>query len=152
MIYRASLELWRMFPWLGTGLGTFEAAFPLVQPAEIGGRVWSHAHNDWLEVLVTTGVAGFALLLAAALALVAGLRTVLLGSVSSSSRALAVAALGGLVGVGLHEMLDFGLTMPANAMTLAALAGVALGSARPYGAEGDGSSSIKLIRPGENGR
>ncbi len=147
VIYGASLELWRQFPWLGTGLGTFEAAFPLVQPAEISARVWSHAHNDWLEIMVTGGVVGLLVLLSVAAALVAGLRAVLLGSSSSTSRAVALAALGALVGVGLHEALDFGLTMPANALTMAVVLGVALGSSRRYESEG-----TRLIEPGEKGR
>ena len=54
---RAALDLWRRFPLLGTGLGTFQDAFPLVQPAGLIGT-WSHLHSDWLELLLTSGVVG----------------------------------------------------------------------------------------------
>ena len=51
---------WRIFvdhPWTGTGLGTLQVVFP---PYETfyDGRVVNHAHNDYLEALAETGVAG----------------------------------------------------------------------------------------------
>lgn len=146
-IYRAALELWQKFPLFGSGLGTFEAAFPLVQGPELSGLVWSHAHNDWLEMLVTTGLLGLSLLILGVWALVVALRNALLGSMSSSSKAFALAALGAVVGVGLHEALDFGLTMPANAVTLAVVLGAAVGVSRDYDSE-----PIKVIKPGTKGR
>ncbi|GAG32270.1 unnamed protein product, partial [marine sediment metagenome] len=32
-VYKATLGLWWEFPWIGTGLGTFQEAFTMVQPA-----------------------------------------------------------------------------------------------------------------------
>ncbi len=61
----ATFDLFRRFPLTGSGLGTFQAAFPLVQPPTIPG-FWRHAHADWIEYLGTTGVLG-ALLLAGGL-------------------------------------------------------------------------------------
>ena len=132
VIYKASLALWTMFPIFGTGLGSFEEAFTIVQPAEISGRVWNHAHNDWLEVLVTTGAIGAVVVLAGVWMTGLALWRVLTGSRSSSSRAFALGALGAAIAVGLHSLLDFGLTMPANAFTLAVVIGAALGAARRY--------------------
>lgn len=146
-IYSSSVDLWRLFPLTGSGLGTFEEAFPLVQPADIAGRVWSHAHNGWLEMLVTTGVVGAVLLVAGLWCLLSGLRAVLMGARSSSSRAFALAALGAVLAVGLHETLDFGLTMPANAVTLAVIVGAALGAWRRYG---EGPRSVRS--PGTKAR
>ena len=54
-VYEACWDLWRVAPWTGTGLGTFRQAFPLVQPAELGGS-WKHAHSDPLELLATAGI------------------------------------------------------------------------------------------------
>ena len=42
---------------LGTGLGTFDPAFRLYQPAGVTGR-FDHAHNDWLETVMSFGVLG----------------------------------------------------------------------------------------------
>jgi len=122
--YRAALGLWRRFPLTGSGLGTFREAFPMVQTATLQGSWW-HPHCDFLEVLVTAGIVG-ALLLAVGLVALArqGLRVYLRGF-RSEDRAAGLAALGILVSVGIHECLDFGLAMPANALTLAVLLGAA---------------------------
>ena len=125
-VYAASFELWRRTPWTGSGLGTFRQAFPLVQPATVG-RSWHHAHSDVVELLATTGLLGLTLV---ALGLVAlGLRlwrNVRRGR-RSEDRATALAACGGVVGLGVHSLVDFGLTLPANAFLLAIVAGLACG-------------------------
>jgi len=122
--YGAVLKLWRRFPVTGAGLGAFRDAFPLVQPAELQGTWW-HAHSDVLELLATAGIPGVLLLLAGAAGLVFRLFKVQRGQGRSEDRAGALALLGVLTGLLIHEMLDFGLTMPANAVTLAVLAGAA---------------------------
>lgn len=122
--YGAVLQLWRQFPWLGTGLGTFRESFPLTKPTTLG-ETWRHAHNDYLELLATGGVVAAVLLLLAMLPLVARLVRNLEHSHRSEDRAVSVAALGALVAVAVHSMFDFGLTMPANAWTLSALVGCA---------------------------
>jgi len=122
--YGAVLKLWRRFPVTGAGLGAFRDAFPLVQPAELQGTWW-HAHSDVLELLATAGIPGVLLLLAGAAGLVLRLFKVQRGQGRSEDRAGALALLGALTGLLVHEMLDFGLSMPANAVTLAVLAGAA---------------------------
>lgn len=133
-VYRAALELWSRFPVTGTGLGTFVEAFPLVQPRDVP-LVWRHAHSDPLELLVTAGGLGTAVALVGVVALVLRLVRVLRWGVRTEDRAGAVAALGALAALGLHECVDFGLTIPANAFTLAVLCGAAvsarLAPARP---------------------
>ncbi len=48
-----------------------------------------------------------------------------------------LAAFGALTAVGIHELLDFGLTIPANAAALAAVCGAAAGvQVRPRPADG----------------
>lgn len=131
-VARAALELWTRFPLLGTGLGTFFDAFPLVQPAG-EALTWRHAHNDPVELLVTTGLAGAALFVVGLAALLARLVGVLRRGLRTEDRALAVAALGALAGVGLHETVDFGLTIPAVAFTLVALLGAAAAAPGPRG-------------------
>ena len=128
--YALSFELWGTFPWLGTGLATFRDAFPLVQTSDLPGSWW-HAHSDYLEILVTTGVVGATILGAGGL----WLMTRLIGELRRRGRledqAVVLAALGALAAVGLHETVDFGLAMPANALTLAAICGVALAPVAP---------------------
>jgi hypothetical protein len=122
--YSAVLELWRRFPVTGAGLGAFRDAFPLVQPADLQGTWW-HAHSGLLELLATTGIPGVLLLVVGAAGLVLRLFKVQRGQGRSEDRAGALGLLGALAALLVHEMLDFGLTMPANAVTLAVLAGAA---------------------------
>jgi len=125
--YAATWELWRRFPWTGTGMASFRDAFPMVQPASIPGGWW-HAHNDWLEALATLGVLGALLLLGGLVAAVRRLFQVLGGDNRGEDRAAALAGYGALAAAAVHSALDFGLTIPANALGLAVLVGAAVGT------------------------
>ncbi|HYX22933.1 MAG TPA: O-antigen ligase family protein [Thermoanaerobaculia bacterium] len=140
--YRAALGLWARFPVTGVGLGAFRDAFPLVQTPVLEGTWW-HPHSDFLEVLVTAGLAGAALVVAGLWGLVRGLRRVLREGSRSEDRAAGLAALGVLVSAALHESLDFGLSMPGNALTLAILLGAATAAKRR-------GSSAQLDRTGHD--
>ncbi len=126
-VYRASLELWTMFPFTGTGLGTFRQAFPLVQPAD-PELTWLHAHSDVIELLVTTGVVGPVLVAVGLVALYRRLWTVFQQGRRSEDRAAGLCALGAVTGALLHSTVDFGLTIPANAFSLAIVCGLACGA------------------------
>lgn len=67
---RALPTIWAMtvdyFPF-GSGLGSFDAAFRVHEPMELLKPTYlNHAHNDWLEFVLDTGVPGLLLLSAAA--------------------------------------------------------------------------------------
>ncbi len=148
-VYEASLELWSMFPWTGTGLGTFRQAFPQVQPPDLS-LTWLHAHSDVLELLVTTGIVGLALAVFGLVALYRRLWTVFQKGHRSEDRAAGLCAFGALTGALLHSIVDFGLTIPANAFSLAILCGLACGTAsgRSRSASGRAQSSSSRTRPG----
>lgn len=123
--YSAVLDLWQRFPVFGSGLGTFRDAFPLVQPPALSGTFW-HPHSDVLEILATAGLLGVAVLAVGLWRLARQLGAVLREGARSEDRAAALAALGALAAAGVHALVDFGLTQPANAVTLAALLGASL--------------------------
>jgi O-antigen ligase len=123
-MYAAAWDLWHNFPWLGAGLGAFRDAIPLTQPDDLRGTWW-HAHSDWLELLTTVGIVGAAVFLAGLVPLVLRLARGWTAERPSEDRAAVLAALGALVSLSIHESIDFGLTMPATAVTLAALLGAA---------------------------
>jgi O-antigen ligase len=127
--YRAVLDLWGQFPWLGSGLGTFRDTFSLVQTERLPGE-WTHAHSAPLELGTTIGVVGLLLVGIGVFLLLRRLLVVWFDAPSSEGKAAALAALAALAAALAHEMVDFGLTMPANAFTLAVLCGVALGVPR----------------------
>ncbi len=126
--WRASFELFGRFPVLGTGLGTFIEAFPLVQPEMLISSTWDHAHNGPIELLVTGGVLGVAIALVGLSFVVARLIRVLREGIQTEHRIAGLAALGALTAAGFHELLDFGLLLPANAYTLTILVGAASAS------------------------
>jgi len=125
--WAASWELFLQAPLTGTGLGTFRQAFPAVQPPDLLGA-WTHAHNDLLELLVTVGILGTLPMLLALLVAGRYLWTVFHCGERSEDRALALAGVGALAAAMLHSMVDFGLTIPTNAFTLAILLGLVGGA------------------------
>jgi O-antigen ligase len=116
---RASMrrDTWRIFvdhPWMGTGLGTLQMVFPPYETL-YDGRIVNHAHNDYLEALAETGIAG-----GLCCALFVGLLLFHSSQQLSGGKASfgAVLNLSGLVacsGVLVHSLVDFNLHMPANA-------------------------------------
>ena len=128
-VYAATLELWQRFPVSGAGLGTFREAFPLVQPPGLEA-LWRHAHSGPLEVLATAGVLGALLLAAGFVALLAVLAGVLREGRRSEDRAAGLAALGMLAAVAVHVSFDVWHPLPANAVSLAVLAGAAVSAKR----------------------
>lgn len=128
-VWRGTLTLWKSFPWLGTGLGTFREAFPLagVQGLPPDISYW-HAHNDYLELLLTAGVVGVALLVAGAVPVVLALWRGFAAKAGNAARSLALGALGTAVAAGVHAFFDFAFSLPAVSGTLVVILGLALAS------------------------
>jgi O-antigen ligase len=122
-IWKDAAPMLRAFPWTGCGLGAFEHGLYRFRTFAPGNTV-DFAHNDYLQVLAELGWIG-AILAAALLAVV--LRRVLLVALSPDSKhwLLAVGLLGSLAAIGLHSLVDFNLYIPANALALAWIAGIA---------------------------
>ncbi len=132
-VYRHAFELWERFPLTGTGLSTFRDAFTLVAPRELSSTWYWHAHNDFLEILVTTGLVGATLAAVAIVTVAVRLAPVFRDGVHSEDRAAALAAFGALAAVAVHSFFDFGLSMPANSVTLAIMLGAAIVAPRAQG-------------------
>jgi len=122
----AAFSIWRSFPFLGSGFGTFGDVVSIVQKVDLE-HIYEHAHDDYAEVLATTGILGFVV---AAATLFTGLamitRDVIRRPRASGSwrrRAFEMAALWSIVVALTHALFDFNLFMPANAATLALIAG-----------------------------
>ena len=91
----------------GSGLGTFPTVYRLHEdPAQVTGVFVNHAHNDWLELLVETGILG-AVLIATSLAALARL---VWNTVRASPTApIRLAACLALVVPLLHSLVDYPL-------------------------------------------
>jgi len=145
---RASMrrDTWRIFldhPFLGTGLGTLQTVFPPYETL-YDGKIVNHTHNDYLEALAETGIAGglccawfLGVLLSESLKRLRQLN-------NSFAGALQLAGFIACCGFLVHSLVDFNLHIPANAMLfflMAHLATVELPQAAPPSArKGHGNS------------
>ena len=121
-IWRGSLEAFRSFPVLGSGLGAFPEAFRRVQPPGLTGLV-EQAHSEPLQILVTGGFVGVLL----GTAVLGGCALFLLRAAlrpgHREETAFLLGALGAIVSLSLHGLVEFNFSIPAIPVTLAALAG-----------------------------
>ena len=123
-VYGVVLDAVVADPWVGTGYGTFEVAFQSVRDASISTPfVYDKAHNSYLEFAFEAGVPAFAVMMG----LLGGLAALCAHGIWKHREGrlypcigLAAAAL-----VAAHALVDFGIQMPAVAVTFAALLGVA---------------------------
>jgi hypothetical protein len=114
VVSRDSLGILRDHPWLGSGLGSFETVFHRYQsfPTDL---TWDHAHNDYVEALAETGLAGGALILLA-LGLFFWLAFRNLGErLRHRAGWIQFGAAIGCCGLLVHSFADFNLHIPANA-------------------------------------
>lgn len=118
------LAMFRARPLLGWGLGTFPEIYP--QFRSFYGNVFVNAaHNDYLQLLLETGITGFAVMI---WFLVAAMRPAVRKTKnwpSDVNGMLALAALLGISGILVHSAVDFNLQIPANAMLFYTLCSVA---------------------------
>ncbi len=126
--------VFRYYTWLGTadmvaarplqgfGPGTFMEAYPAFARAGFTRT----AHQSFLQVGAEVGVFGLVAMVCAGVgALIACVRRA--AEDNAMARALAAAAAGWLVALGVHNLVDYSLYVPAVAVTACALLGVALG-------------------------
>jgi O-antigen ligase len=118
-IWRATLKLFAAHPILGGGLGGYWIAITQYHDAS-GTLTPQEAHNDYLELLASGGVVGFALGIWFLVSVVRSARKSLWTS-SGSLRAVRLGAILGLAGVGVHSLVDFGLHLMGNAVVFLAL-------------------------------
>jgi O-antigen ligase len=115
-----SLQLVQQRPWFGWGGGSYVTVFPPFKQGYLPHQ-WDHAHNDYVQVAADTGLVGLALWLAAGVATLVRALKLLNDAQPRSSRGLAVAALMALCCMGLHNIVDFNMHIPANAFTFTLL-------------------------------
>jgi O-antigen ligase len=146
---RASMrrDTWRIFvenPWMGTGLGTLQIVFPPYETL-YDGRIVNHAHNDYLEVLAETGIAGgLCCALYVGLLLFHSSQQLSAGKTSIGT----VLNLSGLVactGFLVHSLVDFNLRLPANAQLFFLMA--TLATSRIVPVKGAATESTHRRRP-----
>jgi len=114
-------------PMMGTGLGTYEDAYPMYANRFVP-YVVDRVHNDYLEFCLGVGIP-------AAIAWLVGLLALayqcVYGALTRNRRRMySITALGALSLVGFHSLFDFSLQMPAVSVLFSIIIGVGLGQAR----------------------
>ena len=123
-VWGEALPLIKSYALAGCGLGGFESVFfghqKMVPVAGV-----DFAHNDYLQGLVELGIAGFAIAAALLLGLLGCAIRGVRQAAGPESHALAVACTGSLAAILIHSIVDFNLYIPANALLLAWVGGIA---------------------------
>jgi O-antigen ligase len=116
-----ALRMWKVHPWLGFGLGAFTTVYPQYR-SFYTDLIVNQVHNDYLQVLVETGIFG-------AVAMLWFVATLYRSGMMSrrSTRGdlrdlIRLGALTGCTGLLVHSFFDFNLHIPANAVMFFALA------------------------------
>jgi O-antigen ligase len=120
ILYKYTLDVIQKYPVFGVGSGSYLYGYNMAE-REYTPTLKTHAHNDYLEVLAESGVAGGGALIAAGLAALA-----LMGARWTKRRdyfvkGVMLGCIAGISGMLIHSFTDFGLRMPANATFFVAL-------------------------------
>jgi four helix bundle protein len=118
VVWQSTMKLFHNFPLVGTGLGTYELAYPPYKPDKLGATIMDHAHNDYLEFLSEVGLAGFIPWLAFFLLFLCLTVRAWFRRRNTFSIFIGAGGLAAAFALLLHSLADFNLQIPANAMLL----------------------------------
>ena len=118
-IWVNTFQIFKDFPLLGSGLGTFVHIFPMYRSFHIRGLV-THAENDFLQLASEVGLIGMGLLLFVFAILffraVLAIRSFHLGD---SKKYIGIGGLVGILGLIFHSLVERNIQVPANAFLFA---------------------------------
>jgi O-antigen ligase len=112
-------------PWSGVGVGAYEHGLYLFKTSMPLNTI-NFAHNDYLQFLAELGIVGTALVGALTLWVLAKVAAITVWLGASPNWEFAVGLLGTFLTLGFHSLADFNFYLPANALALAWLAGLAV--------------------------
>jgi O-antigen ligase len=126
VVAKDTLSLIKDFPTFGCGLGNFQHLYPKYQSEEVKQFFWDHTHNDYLEYLSEVGVIGSIIVLI-------GIGLFLIKVIKRWReredpyvKGITLGVLTALIAIMCHSISDFNLHIPANAMLLAIILGLAV--------------------------
>jgi O-antigen ligase len=132
---------WEYFP-VGSGVGSFQPIYHTQEPlTQVTTTFMNHAHSDWLELLLETGLPGVTLI---GLVLFWGARRARAIWQAADRDRFAQAAVIAAVAILLHSMVDYPLRTAAISAIFAACLGLIAG-ARPYAQPRKQISSAKHL-------
>ena len=133
------------FPVTGTGVGTYRRIYPLYQN-RFDEDWYYHAENEYLELIVETGLPGLALLLLMVLVLFKYLKWVVGVSYEPRFYGVAIAMVFLMTSQLVNLIFDFGFHIPSNLILFSLLAGSLAGSVSMESASGSMKQVFTLGR------
>jgi O-antigen ligase len=142
-VWGATLEIAKDFPAAGSGLGTFYRVFPAYKSPQYARLFFTHAHNEYLELLSETGISGFLIVF---LSFILYFKVIILRFFKHRSRAataFTASSAAAVSGALMHAFFDFPFRIPANGLLFSLI--LAIGTVSACGKfKADGE--IKLIK------
>jgi O-antigen ligase len=123
IVWSATLNAFKDFWFTGSGLGTFINIFPLYSPVETQRSIYAHAHNDYLEFILETGIIGVLLLIAFASLIIYSIAR---SSLQGKTGILTIAAVSSAFTIVVHSIFDFNLHILSNALLFSAVLGMVI--------------------------
>ncbi|MGH7803541.1 MAG: O-antigen ligase family protein, partial [Candidatus Binatia bacterium] len=117
--WRQTLPIIADFPVFGVGAGSWREIYPSYRRFPIVGFTETHVHNDYVEWVTEVGLAGLGLTLLLGVSVCFWARRN-----DSIPRRIRWGLVGALVAVAFHEIFDFVLRMPANAILVSVIVGL----------------------------
>lgn len=113
---RYALEMLDVFPWVGTGMGSFYNTYIRFRMPSKG--FVDHAHNDYAELAADGGAVGIALLGGMVVSTFGVCMLTLARRRSSTPRGISFGVMMALVALAIHSTVDFNLQLPSNVLLL----------------------------------
>jgi O-antigen ligase len=133
-------------PILGTGLGTLQQIYPPYETL-YDAKIVNHTHNDYLEALAETGVAGGLCCAWFLVTLFVGALKFLQSGDNSFASILRLCGFTGCWGLLIHSLVDFNLHIPANLLFFLMMALLATAEILPSAAA---KTRVRVRRTAEN--
>lgn len=123
-IWTVAIDVWRAFPWLGSGLNTFGTSTVFYQRP--GLAHYQEAHNDYLQLLAEGGLVAGAFLFMGIAGTAVGVRRRFAVDRQPESYWARVGAVIGLVAIAVQSLMEFSLQIPGNTALFVVLLALAL--------------------------
>jgi len=138
--WRSTWELAKHHPWTGVGFGAYFLAIPEYQLG--AGRLkLEEAHNDYLDLAASGGVIAVGLAAWFVALLIVRVKRIF-RSADARRRAACLGAVAGIIGIGVHSLVDFGLQITGIAVVFAALIAIAVAD-DDFESKGPGKPSVE---------
>lgn len=113
-VWEDSYHIFSDFPLFGSGLGTFEDAFPIYSSKDRGVR-YDFAHNDYIQLLTETGITGF-LIIVSSIIFIITIAYKKVRKYRNERQPIFFGLLASFFAIMIHEFTDFNLYIYSNAL------------------------------------